>query len=203
MTERQRGFTLLELLIALSIVGALLAVAFGGLRVALASWRQGEDRAETHQHVRGLATTLAHAVEGAYPYRASLGLAPSPVVLFQGTGDRLEFVTRSAPYPFKIPVAFTAVVMSVEAGEKPGLVVRQRALPNREPFTEAEARLTDPAVTALTFRYLDAEGTWRDTWDGESEQAIPDAVEITVEAVMDGRPTAVPALTVPIRTTRP
>ncbi len=41
-----RGFTLVELLIALSIVGALLAIAFGGLRVAIAAWGQGEDRAE-------------------------------------------------------------------------------------------------------------------------------------------------------------
>ena len=31
----RRGFTLVELLIALAIVGALLAIAFGGLRVAV------------------------------------------------------------------------------------------------------------------------------------------------------------------------
>ena len=94
------GFTLLDLLIALSIVGALLAVAFGGLRVALAAWRQGEDRAEAHQYVRGLASSLAHAVEGAHPYRAPLGLAPEPALLFQGTASKLQFVTRSSPYPF-------------------------------------------------------------------------------------------------------
>ena len=42
------GFTLLELLLALSIVGALLAIAFGGLRVAIAAWGRGEDRVEIH-----------------------------------------------------------------------------------------------------------------------------------------------------------
>ena len=57
----ERGFTLVELIIALAIVGALLAVAFGGLRVALAAWRQGEDRAEAHQHARGVA--LAQLVQ--------------------------------------------------------------------------------------------------------------------------------------------
>ena len=31
--RRQRGFTLVELLLALAIVGALLAIAFGGLRM--------------------------------------------------------------------------------------------------------------------------------------------------------------------------
>ena len=38
MSRRQRGFTLIELLLALAIVGALLAIAFGGLRVAISAW---------------------------------------------------------------------------------------------------------------------------------------------------------------------
>ena len=60
--KQARGFTLLELLLALAIVGALLAIAFGGLRVAVTSWQRGEDRAEAHQHVRSVALTLARAV---------------------------------------------------------------------------------------------------------------------------------------------
>ena len=59
----QRGFTLVEVLIALAIVGALVAIAFGGLRVAVSAWRQGEDRAEAHQHVRSVALVLARAVQ--------------------------------------------------------------------------------------------------------------------------------------------
>ena len=43
------GFTLLELLIALAIVGALLAIAFGGLRMAISAWTRGDDRAEHAQ----------------------------------------------------------------------------------------------------------------------------------------------------------
>jgi len=35
--RRSRGFTLLELLIALAIVGLLLTIAFSGLRVAMAA----------------------------------------------------------------------------------------------------------------------------------------------------------------------
>ena len=94
-----RGFTLIELLIALAIVGALLAIAFGGLRVAVASWQQGENRAEAHQHVRSVALILARAVSATHPYRASRGLAPEPVVLFAGTEQRMEFVTQAAPFP--------------------------------------------------------------------------------------------------------
>jgi general secretion pathway protein J len=202
------GFTLVELLIALAIVAALLAVAFGGLRVALASWRKGEDRTEAHQRIRGLVSVLAHAVEGAHPYRGARGEAPESVLLFHGTPTSVEFVTRSAPYPFALPIAFTAVVIGVDQGETPGLVIKQRPLPNRHPFTEAVARLTDPSVSAVIFRYLDANGTWRDTWDvdtGEpdTQQAIPRAIEISLTATISRGPEKLPPFMVAVRTSQP
>ncbi|MGH7278206.1 MAG: prepilin-type N-terminal cleavage/methylation domain-containing protein [Candidatus Rokuibacteriota bacterium] len=204
MNRRNNGFTLVEVLIALAILGALLAVAFGGLRVGVSAWRQGEDRAEAHQHVRGVALLLARAMGGAYPYRASLGQAPEPIVLFRGTGDRVEFVTQAPPLPAAIPVAFTAVVLGVETGEQAGLVVRQRVLPNRDPFTEAAVTLRDPTVTTLAFRYLDDSGAWRETWDGDTERATPRAVRITVETQLDGGGVEqFPPLTVSLRTTAP
>jgi general secretion pathway protein J len=198
----ERGFTLVELLLALAIVGALLAIAFGGLRVAVASWRQGEDRAEAHQHVRSVALVLARAVAAAYPYRASRSLAPEPVVLFAGAEQRLEFVTQAAPFPGAIPIAFTAVVFAFDEGGDPGLVVRQRALPNREPFGEAVVVYRDPTVTALRFAYLD-DGGWQDSWNGAEARATPRAVRITVATTLNGRSEELPPLTVSLRTAPP
>jgi prepilin-type N-terminal cleavage/methylation domain-containing protein len=203
----ERGFTLVELLIALAIVGALVAIAFGGLRVAVSSWRQGEDRAEAHQHVRSIALILARAVSAAYPYRASRSEGPDPVVLFAGTETRLEFVTQAPPFPGAIPIAFTAVVLSFDESGEPGLVVRQRALPNREPFSEAAIVYRDPSVTTLKLAYLDESG-WKDTWDagqidaGET-QATPKAVRFTVAASLNGRVEELPPLTVSLRTAPP
>jgi general secretion pathway protein J len=193
-----RGFTLVELLIALAIVGALVAIAFGGLRVAVASWRQGEDRAESHQHVRSVAFLLGRAVSGAYPYRASRGQGPDPVVLFAGTETRVEFVTLAAPFPGAIPVAFTAIVLSVDDGGEPGLVVRQRALPNRAPFSEAAIVYRDPSVTTLKLAYLD-EGGWKDTWDGAEAKGTPRAVKVTIATALNGRTEELPPLTVSLR----
>lgn len=199
MTRRRAaGFTLLELVIALAIVGALLAVAFGGLRVAIAAWNQGEDRAEVHQHLRGVATIVARAVAGAYPYRAPAGLAPEPALLFRGTASRLELVTRTAPFPSGVPAAFTAVVLEVEPGEQPHLVLRQRVLPNRNPFADAVVVLRDPAVQRLEFAYLDDSGTWHESWDAENEGVLPRAVRIAIAAGRAGAE-ALPPLTVALR----
>ena len=193
--RRQHGFTLVELLLALTIVGALMAIAFGGLRVAVASWQRGEDRAETHQHVRSVALTLARALSATYPYRASRSLAPEPVVLFTGSERRVEFVTQTAPFPFVIPIAFTAVVFSFdETGE--GLVVSQRPLPNQDPFDKAEVVYRDPTVTSLKLSYMDDSSGWKDTWDGAEARATPRAVKLIVTTTLNGRVAELPPLTV-------
>jgi general secretion pathway protein J len=200
MKRNQRGFTLLELLLALAIVGALVVIAFSGVRIALASWRQGEDRAEAYQHLRGVALTLARALGSTYPYNAPRGDTPTAVLLFAGGPSSLEFVTQNAPYPASVPVAFTAVVIELSTtGERQGLVIRQRVLPNRNPFTDAKVAFNDPTLTELSFSYLDENGAWQDTWDVDTQKRLPRAIRINVGGTLNGRPQALLPLTVPLR----
>jgi general secretion pathway protein J len=200
MRRGQRGFTLLELLLALAIIGALVVIAFSGVRIALAAWRQGEDRAEAHQHLRGVVISLARSVSGTYPYNASRGAGPTAELLFTGDESRLEFVTQAAPYPASIPVAFTAVVFEIgTTDERRGLVIRQRVLPNRAPFTEATVVFNDPTLTELAFSYLDEGGTWQNTWDTEAAKKLPRAIRISVGGTIGGRAETLPPITVSIR----
>lgn len=195
--KRSGGFTLLEVLIALSIVGLLLTIAFGGLRVAMAAWRQGEDRAEAHQHVRAVSYTLSRALGAAYPYRATRGLSPEVVVLFGGAESRLEFVTQAAPLPLQVPVAFTAVVIALE--DEAGLIVRERMLPNRDPFTEGTVVMRDPSVTSLAFKFLTEDGDWVDTWDGQEAKTIPRAIQLRLGVTLNGRAQTLPPISVTLR----
>lgn len=198
---RTAGFTLLELLIALSIVGVLLAIAFGGLRMAIAAWTRGEDRAEFQQHTRGITQIVGRAVSAAYPYRGAFGEGPEKRILFRGAEHRLEFVTQAAAFPSGVSAAFTAVVIALEeTSEGRALVVRQRVLPNREPFAEAAVVLRDPTIQGLELGYLVSDGNWADSWDADAEKKLPAAIRIRFATSRYGTLEPSPPITVSLRT---
>jgi prepilin-type N-terminal cleavage/methylation domain-containing protein len=191
------GFTLIELLLALTLVATLLAIAFSGLRVGLAAWRQGEDRAEAQQHARSLAQLLTRSLAGAVPYPGEGPVGTLGPLVFIGESDRLGFVTGMPPFPSTAPIAFSAVTLSLESGELSGLVIRQKALPNQEPFEPVRPLIVDAAVTAVQFRYLrDVEGSWEDRWDVEVEKRLPRAIEITLTTELRQRRVEHPPLVV-------
>ena len=198
---RTAGFTLLELMIALSIVGVLLAIAFGGLRMGIVAWSRGEDRAEIQQHDRGLSQIMVRTVGAAYPYRGPLGDTSEKRLLFRGAEHRVEFVSQTPAFPSPIPTAFTAVVIALEDdAQGRALVVRQRILPNREPFTKAAVVLRDPTIQDLELRYLADEGNWTETWDPDDEKKLPSAIRIRFSTMRGDRLQRSPPITVTLRT---
>jgi general secretion pathway protein J len=190
-----RGFTLVELIIALAIVAALVVTAFGGLRVVLGATQRSEERVEVHQHVRSLTTILTRSLGASYPYRGPMGEAEELRLLFRGQASSLEFVTQSPPFPPEVPIAFTAVALSHQPEE--GLIVRERPLPNLEPFSAAVVGLRDPAVASLAFRYFDETNGWQTEW--EEDDRPPSAIEITVGLTVNGQVETLPAMVVPLR----
>ena len=199
--RRSSGFTLIEILLALSIGAALLVVMFGGVRVGLAAWGRGEARAMALEHGRSLAQVLGGAVAGTYPYRASPVEGAPVSIIFDGQPDRLTFVTVSPSIPAPVPIAFTA--MSVSRDDQ-GLAVRQLALPNLEPLDRVAPVLVDSTVIAVRFRYLGEDPeAWKDRWDMTKEDSLPRAVEILLATAVGSRTVEQPPLIVPIRTLTP
>ncbi len=182
---KPRGFTLIEVVIALTIVGAMLAVMFGGLRVGVAAWRQGDARAEALQHIRSLSQVFTQALGGTHPYRTGAAGAAATHLLFVGEPDRIAFVTATPPVPFATPIAFAAIVLARDAS---GLQVLQRPLPDRDPFERLTPVVTDPTVTDLRLRYLRPDGGWETHWDGTRELTLPAAVEVTLRTTRGDRP---------------
>lgn len=192
---RTRGFTLIEVLIALGIAAAALGITFGAVRVGLAAWRQGEARAEDLQHTRSVVAMLEQVVGGAHPYRTGAG--DSMRIVFEGEPERLGFVTIAPAVPPPAPIAFVAVRLALEDS---GLTLRQGVLPARNPLEGTTPALRDATVTALRFRYLSPQNAaWKAHWSGADEQGLPAAVEVTLTTARGAGPPVV----IPIRMVTP
>lgn len=200
----QRGFTLIELVLALSIVAAMLAIVFGALRLGVRAWQRGEERTEGLQHARSLHALLAQSLGGSTAYLTAAVAGAQPEVLFLGEPERIGFVTVSPPFPLPAPIAFTAVTLSIDDGERPGFAVREKALPNDDPFEQGPPIMIDPSVAGIRFRYLrDAEGSWEDSWDGAEERALPRAVEVTLITAVNGQLVEQTPVSVSLQVTSP
>lgn len=200
MSTRPRGFTLLELMLALSIVAVLMVIVSGGLRIGLTAWQRGEERTARLDRDRSLVVLLEGALAGAFPYRVTPGDAEEPLLLFEGHPDRITFATLSPPLPTAAPAAFSVVSL---AADPAGLTLRQQILPSPVPLDRVEPLLVDAHTSGLRFRYLGQEaGSWEDVWDLTREDSLPRAVEITLVSTVGSRSTS-QTITVPIPASGP
>ena len=97
--RRVRGFTLIEMVLALGIAAAVLVIVFGGLRAGLGAWSRGEARAAQIDHARGVLVLLERALDGAFPYRFVPADQREPRVLFEGRPDQVLFATLAPHSP--------------------------------------------------------------------------------------------------------
>ena len=199
------GFTLIELVLALSIVAIMVTILFGGLRVGLRAWQRGEARAATLQHSRSMTQLLDEALGGIYPY---MGLTEqgtvTPVIYFKGEADRVYFVTVSPPVPLAATIPFVAITLAMDTGSVPGLAIREKAMPNFDPFEPIAPIVVDPTIAGVKFRYLRDAGSWEEAWDSVEERTVPRAIEVTLTTTTANNGTEnLPPLVIPIRVNLP
>ena len=96
MTRRcSHGFTLVELLVGLSLLSLLTLLLFGGFRFGLRAWEVGSARLEGTDAVAAAQSLLRREFSEAQPVLVGTPTETTPV-LFSGADDRLTFV---APLP--------------------------------------------------------------------------------------------------------
>lgn len=200
------GFTLLEVLISLTILSLIFVAVLGAIQVGSRSWEKGEQRAEENLRNRTLYDTLARELTMLYPLRVKE--QEKEYILFRGKVDSLLFATLPQSYgaePFSHMIK--VVTYTVEPGR--GLVAAESyPLSNESDDFDSHgvgAIESDDRISEARFRYLVPTGkpeeklppVWRDSWDpsqdGVSQGALkgsdrlPLAVEITLTLLRANR----------------
>lgn len=179
------GFTLVELLIALTLVGLLATLVFGGVRLAARAWGRTDDRAAEAADRWAVANVLRDAIAGAYPAFASSD-PRDRTIAFDGEAGSL---TLLAPLPQAIAAGVTAEMRFYLAGEGPSktLVLGWRLdLPSADSggaLPENRVVLLD-RVRRIDFAYFggdrpDAAPAWYESWPERT--ALPQLVRIDLE----------------------
>jgi general secretion pathway protein J len=185
--ESARGFTLLEMVIALVLLAAMLGLAWSGLGFALRGWDTGEAKGRRTVDLQLAQNFLRRELAEVFPMRWK-----DPVTLrlaFEGDARHMRFVsTRAAG-------ASTGGLALVGLAVEPGADPRQRNLVMRRALSDDTANdfsLVDAAeqtvliadVDAASFAYFGAENDfaeprWVDEWTFKGR--IPQLVRLRMK----------------------
>lgn len=193
--KRARGFTLIEVLVAMLIMGVLFAIGYGTINQAIrnrGTVQRQQDRLVMLQRTMRL-FVQDFAQLAPRPVRDALGTGEEPAILSGTAGGVLVTFTRGG---WSNPAGVQrATLQRVRYLLKDGHV-RREAFPVLDAATDAQPSGRDliDGVKSLTFRYLDDGKTWREIWPpGNTGSGKPDlrwrpiAVEVTLELQDWGR----------------
>lgn len=180
MTRPARGFTLIEVLVAVAIFAALAAMAWGGLSAVLRTRGHlaaaQEDFTRSVRSVslleRDLRAAVARGVRGNYG---------EPLPALRGEADRVELTRHGFAHPQdEARASLERVVYALDGRRlRRG---RYAVLDRAAGSAPADTVLRD-GVKSLRLRYLDAVGHWLEAWPPRDapQDLLPRAVEFRLD----------------------
>ncbi len=183
--KAQRGFTLLELLIGMAVLGLILTLLFGGLRLATKSWDTGDKLSGDSAQLRAVQGFIRRELAQVFPLRWKNQVDNR--LAFGGTPGAMKFV---APLPAQAGGGGLYLLgLELEDGDKGKRLVMKRAqtYPVATSFSsleEGEVSVLAEHIDRLEFSYFgattaDGKAGWQEMWD--DPQRLPLLVRIQVK----------------------
>ena len=173
--KNAHGFTLLELILSMAIVGFIMALSLGAIRMGISTQEVGRQKTETFQRLRIIGEHLSQKIKSSYPKfippprilslsTESLAGPSQNLLAFEGEKNSIRFVT------FASPIASTdnsvwAHEVRFYLGEHPksgkkGIIMMEKEISPGNIFTETRSSrnkkryyLLAEDVAYLNFRY--------------------------------------------------
>lgn len=194
----ETGFTLLELLLSITILSLILGTIYGTLSMGSRAWEKGERDIDKIQRMRVVMDVLSREIKSTFPYMVT----PSELdthkkfYAFEGKRDSISFVSSVPLRGGKKGLSWLS--FWVEEGK--GLVVVERDALRIDIFKERnfidrdKMEVLDEHVSRMRFEYYElkrgkeeGEGEWKERWDAEKKGKLPHAVKIELTFEEEGR----------------
>ncbi len=191
----RRGFTLLEMVMAVAILGLIAGIVAGALRLASTSIERGEDETGRMARLKATIDIVDRVIRSADP--TAIPVADNTTPYFRGERGRIRLLSLAPASP--VPGSgFRLICFSEAAGpDGAGLAVAD-ASPFRQDGADAwegteKTRVLLPGADALAFSYSPGptpEGTWewQETWDFKDAGRFPAAVRVEFTMPSPGGP---------------
>jgi general secretion pathway protein J len=204
--QAQRGFTLIEVLLAMGLLAAVLSLLFGAFRFAGQAWEAGESRAVTASNVRHAQMFMRREMERAFAQRWREQGAQTARIAFEGEEQSIKFMVPRAGGSRSsglVAVSFALLDESNFERRQKRLVVQRETLDSSstdfDKLGQAEPRALLENVASVSFEYFGTandkdDPTWRGNW--EPKQRLPQLVKVKIE--LEGTNYVPPELVVPL-----
>jgi general secretion pathway protein J len=140
---RSRGFTLVELLVALTLFALLSVLLFGGLRFGMRATESGTARLDFTDEIATASGFLRSQLADAQPLEKDDG-AGRKSVAFEGEADSLEFV--ALPPAFLAGGGWYTIHLGVERADGHDLLVVRWRLVRQDQTSEAVSQPQDSVL---------------------------------------------------------
>ncbi|MFH0731100.1 MAG: type II secretion system protein [Pseudomonadota bacterium] len=201
------GFTLLELLVSVTIVAVIVTLVMGALRVGIQAWEKGERQVETSQRVRSVLDMFSRQISSIHVKKLT-NAAEMPFCI-RGTHKTIEFLSDVSMLP---DLQYSAVYAKYVVEEKADMEESLKFV-NRPSllldFKEGEEELDIasfveliPSAHLISFDYLkslspEGDFQWQEAWEPTIDQGVPLAIRLTVRENINTPPLKLIARIIP------
>jgi len=211
--QSEKGFTLLEMIVAVTLVAMMAVGIWSVFRTSLRAWSRGTEYIDASQRQRNILDMVRKQLASAYPLSAPPDLA-SPVAvhpIFYGTETRLSFISLNS-LRFHDSPGLTLVNYEVTQDPQGAYVLHEREERYLDRIPDPESEIDLAGITPLLdnldqcyFEYRsnsDDEEPWIREWNAAERGQLPEAVAINMAAVDTDGNTRSYQIIVPIHATR-